>query len=185
MSIVTKTGDSGTTGLMYGHRVPKHHIRVEAYGTVDELNASLGLARATATENFVRESLLGIQNNLVAIMGELATALQDQARYAGDKYPKLEPAMLQQLEKLIAEIEAQKVSFKGWITPGATLNSAALDVARTVCRRTERRVSEMLAAGELPDSSVLIYFNRLADLLWLMARWVETHAGEETAQTTS
>jgi len=185
VSIVTRTGDNGTTALMYSRRVPKHHVRVEAYGAVDELNASLGLARAFAKEDFLREVLLTVQQDLVAIMGELATALEDQERYSREGYPRLEPSMIQRLEARVAEIEAQKISFKGWATPGATPNSAALDVARTVCRRAERRISEMLEAGELPNVAVLTYFNRLADLLWLLARWVETREGVAAPRTTS
>jgi cob(I)alamin adenosyltransferase len=76
---------------------------------------------------------------------------------------------------VVREIESQNITYKGWATPGATLNSGALDVARTVSRRAERRISELLEIGDLPNPAVLIYFNRLADLLWLLARWVETH----------
>jgi len=185
VSIVTRTGDSGTTALMYGRRVAKHHVRVEAYGAVDELNAALGLARASAGKGFLMDALLAIQRDLVAVMGELATALEDQERYANDGYPKLAPAMIEQLDKRVAEMEGQNISFKGWATPGATLNSAALDVARTVCRRAERRVSELQVAGELPNGDVLTYFNRLSDLLWLMARWAETREGDRAAPATS
>ncbi len=185
MSIVTRTGDSGTTALMYGRRVPKHHGRVEAYGAVDELNASLGLARATTDTRFIGDALLAIQKDLVAIMGELATALEDQERYARDGYPGFNPMMIEPLESHIAVIEGQEISFKGWATPGATLHSAALDVARTVCRRAERRVSELQGAGELRNAGVLIYFNRLSDLLWLMARWVEVRPGDPAVGMTS
>src|ERR1700749_4939229 len=89
VSIVTKTGDKGTTALMYGRRVPKNHPRVEAYGAVDELNAALGLARATAEEELVRENLLRIQKDLIALMGELATASEDLPRYVKDGFPQL------------------------------------------------------------------------------------------------
>ena len=174
MSIVTRTGDDGTTGLMYGRRVPKHHVRVEAYGTVDELNAALGMARALAQLDRVHDTLLRIQKDLVAIMGELATTLEDQQRYANDGHPGVKSEMIQYLDDQVSQFESQSVSFKGWATPGTTHESAALDVARTVCRRAERRISEMLAAGELPNVAVLTYFNRLADLLWLMARWADT-----------
>jgi len=177
MSIATKTGDSGTTGLMYNHRVPKTHARVEAYGTVDELNASLGMARASATEDFVRDNLFWIQQGLVDLMGELSVTLEDLPRYAKDGYSLVTPAMTAKLDVLVKEIEAQKVSFKGWATPGASGSSAALDVARTICRRAERRVCAMLEAGELKNAEIVIYLNRLSDLLWLFARWVETKAG--------
>lgn len=174
MSIATKTGDSGTTALMYGRRVPKSHPRVEACGTVDELNAALGLARATAEHDFVRENLLAIQKDLVVLMGELSVQPEDLERYAKDGYPPVTPGMTAKLDALVHEIEAQNISFKGWATPGATKNSAALDMARTVCRRAERRVSALKEAGELKNAEILIYLNRLSDLLWLFARWAET-----------
>jgi len=175
MSIATKTGDDGTTALMYGRRVPKNHPRVEAYGAVDELNAALGLARATAAQDFVRENLFAIQKDLVVLMGELAVANEDLDRYVKGGYSLVTSAMTARLDALVQEIEAQNVSFKGWATPGATQNSAALDVARTVCRRAERRVCDVQAAGELKNTGIMIYLNRLSDLLWLMARWVETY----------
>ncbi|MGH7992932.1 MAG: cob(I)yrinic acid a,c-diamide adenosyltransferase [Limisphaerales bacterium] len=174
MSIVTKTGDQGTTALMYGRRVPKNHPRVEAYGTVDELNAALGLARATVREDFLRENLLAIQKDLVVLMGELAVLPGDLSRYVKDGYSVVAPEMTAKLEALVREIEAQNVSFKGWATPGATSAAAALDVARTVCRRAERRVCALQEAGELKNAETLIYLNRLSDLLWLTARWAET-----------
>ncbi len=180
MSIVTRTGDDGTTALMYGRRVPKNHPRVEAYGDADELNAALGLARATAGENFIRENLLAIQKDLVVLMGELAVALEDLPRYLKDGYSVVTPGMTAKLDALVREIEAQGVSFKGWATPGATLNSAALDVARTVCRRTERRVCALREAGEPLNPEIVIYLNRLGDLLWLMARRVESKSGPVT-----
>src|SRR5690242_3641751 len=93
MSIATKTGDQGTCGLMYNRRVPKSHPRVEAYGCVDELNAALGLARATAQYDFVRGNLLALQKDLVTLMGELATAPEDLARYAKDGYTLVGPEM--------------------------------------------------------------------------------------------
>ena len=174
MSIATKTGDKGTTGLMYGRRVPKNHPRVEAYGCVDELNATLGTARATASADFVRDNLLMIQKDLVILMGELATAVEDLPRYVKDGYSLVTPEMTAKLDKLVTEIEAQKVSYKGWATPGASVHSAALDVARTVCRRAERRVCALQEAGQLQNAEIIIYLNRLADLLWLFARWTET-----------
>jgi cob(I)alamin adenosyltransferase len=173
VSIVTKTGDQGTTGLMYNRRVSKCHPRVQAYGTVDELNAAIGMARATASEKFVRENLEIIQKDLVALMGELATLPEDLNRYVKDGYAILTAAMTAKLESLVKEIEAQNVSFKGWATPGASVHSAALDVARTVCRRAERDVCALKESGQLANDEILIYLNRLSDLLWLFARWVE------------
>ena len=175
MSIATKTGDNGTTALMYGRRVPKNHPRVEAYGAVDELNAALGLARATAAQDFVSGNLLAIQKELVTLMGELAVANEDLERYVKGGFSLVTPAMTAKLDGLVKEIEAQNISFKGWATPGATQNSAALDVARTVCRRAERRVCDLQAAGELKNDEIIIFLNRLSDLLWLFARWVESN----------
>jgi cob(I)alamin adenosyltransferase len=174
MSIVTKTGDGGTTALMYGRRVPKNHPRVEAYGAVDELNAALGLARATVREDFVRENLLAIQKELVVLMGELAVLPDDLSRYVKDGYSVVAPGMTAKLDALVREIEAHGVDFKGWATPGATMNSAALDVARTVCRRAERCVCALQETGELKNAEIIIYLNRLSDLLWLLARRAET-----------
>ena len=174
MSIVTRTGDKGTTALMYGRRVSKCHPRVEAYGCVDELNAALGLVRATAEQEFIRTHVLVIQKDLVTLMGELATAVEDLPRYVKDGYSLVTSQLTHKLDSVVKEIEAQSVSFKGWATPGATMNSAALDVARTVCRRAERRVCALQEADQLQNSEIIIYLNRLADLLWLMARWVES-----------
>jgi len=182
MSIVTKTGDKGTTGLMYNRRVSKCHPRVEAYGSVDELNAALGLARATASHDFIKDSLLTVQNDLVVLMGELATAAEDLPRYARDGYPMLTPTMKDKLEGWVRDIEAQKITYKGWATPGASEHSAALDLARTTCRRAERRVCELHETNQLQNEEIIIYLNRLADLLWLFARWVET---KQTPTTTA
>ena len=173
MSIVTKTGDTGATGLMYNRRVSKCHPRVEAYGCVDELNAALGLARATAEHDFVRNTILVIQKDLIILMGELATAVGDLPRYAADGFFLVTPELTARLDKLCQEIDDQKISQQGWATPGASVHSAALDQARTTCRRAERRVCGLQETDQLKNPEVIIYLNRLADLLWLLARWVE------------
>src|SRR5580765_7962502 len=116
MSIVTKTGDNGTTGLMYNRRVPKTHQRVEAYGGLDELNAALGLARATATESFISDNLLVTQKELVTLMGELATCPEDRERYVKDGFALVDAKMTARLEGLVKEIEAQKITYKAWAT---------------------------------------------------------------------
>ena len=174
MSIATKTGDTGSTGLMYNRRVSKCHPRVEAYGAVDELNTAMGLARATAQHDFVARNLLAIQKDLVIVMGELATQIEDLPRYAKDGFTMASRDLTGKLDQLVAEIEAQKVSFQGWATPGANLNSAALDLARTACRRAERRVCALQESNQLQNPEIIIYLNRLSDTLWLLARWVET-----------
>src|SRR5213592_3460392 len=174
MSIVTKTGDAGTTGLMYNRRVSKCDPRVAAYGTIDELNAGLGLARATAEHDFVRDNLLAIQKDLVTLMGELATGTEDLPRYVKDGYSLTTAELTAGLERLVKEIESQSITYKGWATPGASVNSAALDVARTTCRRAERSVCALREANQLPNPESIVYLNRLSDVLWLFARWVET-----------
>lgn len=176
MSIATRTGDHGTTGLMYGRRVPKTHPRIEANGAIDELNAALGVARATATDEWLRGELFLTQKQLVDVMGELATAPDDLARFTRDGFILVTPAMTARLDELVKHLEAQKISFKGWATPGATPLAAALDLARTACRRAERRVCAIREAGEPVNAEIVIYLNRLSDVLWLLARWVETRA---------
>lgn len=174
MSIATKTGDYGTTGLMYNRRVSKCHPRVEAYGAVDELNSALGMARAFATGELLRDSLLATQKDLVTIMGELATSTEDLQRYTRDGFPRLTAEMTARLDSLVQQLEAREISFKGWATPGENPASAALDVARTVCRRAERRVCALHSAKEIQSDEMIVYLNRLSDLLWLLARWAES-----------
>jgi cob(I)alamin adenosyltransferase len=173
MSIVTKTGDRGTTVLMYNRRVSKCHPRVEACGAVDELNAAIGLARATAEQDFVREHLLAVQQDLARLIGELATAVEDLPRYVKDGYALVTSGLTARVEGLIREIEEAAIISKGWATPGASVPSAALDVARAVCRRAERRVCALQEGGQLHNAEMIVYLNRLSDLLWLLARWSE------------
>jgi cob(I)alamin adenosyltransferase len=182
MSIVTKTGDHGTTGLMYNRRVSKCHARVEAYGCVDELNAALGLARATARHPFIRERLAPMQHDLVTLMGELATAVEDLPRYVTDGFKLVEPPLTAKLDALVKELEGQNLSFHGWAMPGETVDSAALEVARTTCRRAERRICALHEEGQLKNPEILVFLNRLADLLWLMARWIETQSAPQSAR---
>jgi cob(I)alamin adenosyltransferase len=173
MSIATKTGDAGDTGLMYNRRVSKCHPRVEAYGAVDELNAALGLARAAAPNPAQNARLEAIQKDLVILMGELATQVEDLPRYLKDGHDVVTGALTAKLDLIVKEIEARKISFKGWATPGANLAAATLDVARTTCRRAERRVCSLREAGQLQNREMIVYLNRLSDVLWLMAREAE------------
>jgi len=172
MSIVTKAGDQGITSLMYGRRVPKNDPKVEAYGAADELNAALGLARATAREETVSRQLLAIQKDLVVLMGELATAAGDLPRYLKDGFSVVVPSMTAGLETAVKQLEQQDLKVHGWATPGVNLHSAALDMARTICRRTERRVCSLQPA-EAHNPEIIVYLNRLSDLLWLLARRAE------------
>ncbi len=181
MSIVTKKGDDGTTALMYNRRVPKCHPQVEAYGNVDELNAALGLARAAARQTILRERLLAIQRDLVTVMGELATLPEDLPRYAKDGFTLVTPGLTAPLDDIARDIESQNVSYKHWATPGANPASAALDAARTVCRRAERRVCAWRETYPALNPEIIVFLNRLSDVLWLLARWAETHEGENEA----
>jgi cob(I)alamin adenosyltransferase len=183
MSIATRTGDSGTTALLYNHRVSKCHPRVEAGGALDELNAAIGFARATLHHRFVADQLFTTQKELVGLMGEVATLPEDLERYAKDGFAPLTAEMTTRLDSIVKEIESQSVSFKGWATPGATPGSAALEVARTTCRRAERRVCALFDDGQLPNSEILVYLNRLSDVLWLMARWVESREADNAPGT--
>ena len=158
---------------MYNRRVSKCHPRVEAYGTVDELNAAIGLSRAASQHTLLRERLADIQKDLVIVMGELATQADDLPRYATDGFPAVTPAMTVKLDSLVQQIESQNPTFKGWATPGDNLPSAALDVARTICRRAERRVCALQESGQLKNEQIIIFLNRLSDALWLLARWME------------
>jgi cob(I)alamin adenosyltransferase len=162
---------------MYNRRVSKCHPRVEAYGAVDELNAAIGLARSTAENSFVSDNLLRIQKHLVILMGELATLVEDLPRYVKDGYSLVSSEMTAGLEQIVKEIEAQDISFKGWATPGASVHSAALDMARTIARRGERRACALQEAGQLQNTEIIVYLNRLSDLLWLFARWAEKSSG--------
>ena len=173
MSIATRTGDDGTTGLLFNRRVSKCHPRVEACGAVDELNAALGLARASSPHEFVRRNIECRQQELVPLMAELATDAQDAQRYVQSGFPVVTVEMADALDRVIQDLEAQHVSFQGWATPGDSLDSAALDLARTACRRAERRVCAVQESGQGVNPQVVVYLNRLSDLLWLLARWVE------------
>jgi len=168
MSISTKTGDAGTTALLFNRRVAKSDPRVEACGSVDELNAALGLARATTRDRQTRTRLLRIQQELVALMGELATHPDDRAGYRKAGFPRIRPRSTARLGRWVEELELGGTTFKGWAMPGGSLPGAAFDLARTACRRAERRVCALPGGGENPG--IVRYLNRLSDLLWLMAR---------------
>jgi len=174
MSIATKTGDEGETALMYGRRVPKTDARVDAYGCVDELNAALGLARASTNESFLSDQILSVQKELVTVMGELATAGEDIDRYIKDGFPVTTAAMTDRVTAMIDDLEKNRLAkFKDWATPVKTLSAATLDVARTVCRRAERRVAALMSAAPKFNREILRYLNRLSDLCWLLARVAE------------
>lgn len=174
MSIATKTGDLGETSLMYGRRVPKGDARVDAYGCVDELNATLGLARVTSSDPFVKEQIYALQKELIVVMGELSTAPEDISRYVKDGFSLTTATMVDRLTAIIDDLEKDKLlHFKDWAIPGSTLAGAALDVARTTCRRAERRVAALSQSAKDFNKEILRYLNRLSDLCWLLERFSE------------
>ena len=170
MSIVTKTGDQGETSLMYGRRVPKDDPRVDAYGSVDELTAALGLARAICDDKFVAEQILAVQKDLINVMGELATLPEDRERYLKDGFKVTDAQMVDRVTAVIVDLEKDKSLYpKDWVIPGANAVSAALDFARVICRRAERQVATL----KDPNPEILRYLNRLSDFWWLLARYME------------
>ena len=175
MSISTRTGDDGTSGLLFNRRVPKTDAHIEACGAVDELNAALGLARAAAGPGTLNEEILKIQNELVLLMGELALLDEDRARYEQMMGKYITPAATDRLTELVHENEAE-VSFKDWAMPGGTPLGAALDFARTVCRRAERRVLMLREQHATLSPEIPRYLNRLSDLCCIWARRVEKDA---------
>lgn len=172
-SIATRTGDDGTTGLLYGQRVPKDHPQVEAVGLLDELNSAIGFAKATRPADTDPEALEKIQRDLVALMGELSCAESDASRYLDSKFAKVGEIELQSIESAVAAIETRQPKFDGWATPGANLHAAALDLARTTARRAERHLTGLARHGRTIRPVLSKYVNRLSDLLWLMAREAE------------
>ncbi|MEZ4220297.1 MAG: cob(I)yrinic acid a,c-diamide adenosyltransferase [Polyangiaceae bacterium] len=166
MKIYTRTGDDGQTGLFGGARVAKDDLRVEAYGTVDETNALLGVARATGLSPQVDEVLARVQTDLFVLGAELACA--------PGKADKLSMALLsaadaQRLEQAIDAAEAPLAPLTSFVLPGGSASAAALHHARTVCRRAERRVLAARREDGVRDELV-IYLNRLSDLLFVLAR---------------
>lgn len=177
MSITTKGGDRGETSLMYGKRVPKSDIRIGAYGSIDELTSSLGMARVVALRlgSPVAEEIRAIQDDLISLMGELATDGTDVKRYEKDGYPRITATEVDRLTALGQSIEKAGLKFKGWVIPGAAgcELGAALDFARAVCRRAERDVIDLAESEPEFSEDVIRYLNRLSDVLWLLAREVE------------
>ena len=169
MKIYTRTGDDGTTGLLYGGRVAKDAPAPTAYGDVDEAQAVIGLARSETGDGSELDGLLvGLERDLWVLMAELATAADNRHKLtAGQSLVTAE--MVARLEPLIDDLTARFEAPKEFVVPGQNRLSALLDLARTVVRRAERHA--LVAAA--PDSEVVPYLNRLSDLLWTMARWQE------------
>ncbi|MCS6862321.1 MAG: cob(I)yrinic acid a,c-diamide adenosyltransferase [Abditibacteriales bacterium] len=181
MKIYTKTGDTGETGLFGGRRVSKGSLRVEAYGAVDELNAHLGWAATLLTSPLVdahgSNLLRQIQSDLFVLGADLATPLKTKSNVAA-RTQRMTPAQTQQLEAWIDRWEAEMPPLRHFILPGGTPAAAALHVCRAVCRRAERCVVR-LAEFEPVNPEAIVYLNRLSDLLFVLARWVNTCEGGE------
>jgi cob(I)alamin adenosyltransferase len=182
MKIYTKTGDTGDTGLFGGGRVPKSHPRVEAYGDVDELNATIGVARAAGPppDPQIDALLVRVQQDLFAIGALLATPDRERMRMHLDK-AKIDQERVAELERAIDAADAELEPLRAFILPGGSPKAAALHVARTVCRRAERRIVDIADEMEIPPL-VIVYLNRLSDLLFTLARLANKRASaEETA----
>lgn len=175
LKIYTKTGDDGQTALFGGGRVEKDHPRVEAYGDVDELNACLGMARAVELMPRIDEVLVPVQRDLFSIGALLATPDHDKMREQLQK-ARIDADRIAELERAIDDCDRELEPLRAFILPGGTPKSAALHVARTVCRRAERRVVALQREVGLPEL-VVIYLNRLSDLLFMLARLANKRAG--------
>jgi cob(I)alamin adenosyltransferase len=168
MKIYTRTGDSGSTGLFGGGRVPKDHPRVAAYGDVDELNSCIGVVRATAPVQLFDQELESIQRDLFAIGGHLATPDPGKVARALEK-AELTEARVQDFERLMDGADVELPALRAFVLPAGTPKGAAFHLARTVCRRAERSVVHLSHESEVPALFV-VYLNRLSDLLFTLAR---------------
>ena len=168
MSISTKTGDQGETGLIGGQRVSKGDLRIEAYGTIDELGSVLGFARSICGSGKIRDATKTIQKELFTVSASLTGGSSGLTR-----------EMVDSLTNQVHQIESIEGLLGDWALPGENTASAAYDVARTVCRRAERIVVRLLSQGERVDPLVLAYLNRLSDLLFVLSRWIGHRLGEQ------
>jgi len=172
MSIITGRGDSGETDLLFGKRIAKSSLRIEALGCVDELNAALGVARASGANPDWVALIDALQEKLIGLMGQLATLPEDEARYRETNFPLIEMTDVEWVTNEAHRYEAMGIRFKGWARPGAEgcQARACVDYARSVSRRAERAILVLHESGEPVPESVRLFFNRLADLLWILAR---------------
>jgi cob(I)alamin adenosyltransferase len=171
-SIATTTGDSGQTGLVGGLRVSKADLRVESYGTVDELNTFLGFARAICTHAEVKAWTETIQRTLFRVGAALSTPLE--SRKAPSNVTAEDVAWL---TAIVHQIESTPGILADWSLPGAHTESAAYEMARTVCRRAERIAIRFRESGAEVPAEVIAYLNRLSDAIWLFGRLIEVQAG--------
>jgi ATP:cob(I)alamin adenosyltransferase len=169
MSIYTRGGDTGQTSLLGGSRVAKDDLRIEIYGTLDEATSALGLARAATKSDNICRTIIDLQGELIKVMSELATKPVDEAAAQKLKLAPVQPAQVERLEKLIDGYETERIATGQFVRPGGSLASAALDLARTMVRRAERRLISLTRQEEV-NPNLVKYLNRLSDLLYVMAR---------------
>jgi cob(I)alamin adenosyltransferase len=174
--IYTKTGDKGSTSLIGGVRVPKNHIRIEAYGTVDELNSYLGMVNDTAANPQVNEWLREIQDRLFTVGSVLATNPDKEVKM---KLPDVHAEDVTWLEQRIDEMNEQLPEMRSFIIPGGQLAASTCHVARCVCRRAERICVAMQQDGEFIPELIIQYLNRLSDFLFVLARYITQINGAE------
>lgn len=172
MSIATKRGDNGTTGLPGGVRVSKSDLRVDTYGTIDELISAMGFARAICQDEDLRSLTKELQRELFKVGSAVATP-PDAKKPA----PEIPASMVDRLTDEVHRLEAIDGVLGDWAIPGEDACSAAFDMARTICRRAERLVVALIEGGAAIQPSALAYLNRLSDLLWLLGRVVECRLG--------
>jgi cob(I)alamin adenosyltransferase len=174
VKIYTKKGDDGTTSLWYGGRVPKHHGRTDAYGTLDEACSQLGVARALCgpDQQQLAADILRLQDDIFVAGAELATA-PEAAERLEDGVSRTTEEMVSELEGLIDRYMAQVELPPKFVIPGGNQLSAQLDVARTTIRRAERRISELNEAGEIASETVIHFINRASDAIYAMARYAD------------
>ena len=172
MSIATKRGDGGQTGLAGGIRVSKADLRVESYGSIDELNTVLGFARSICRNKEIAAWTEEIQRTLFRVGSALATPPESKKQP-----PVLTPEDIDRLTNLVHQIEATEGILSDWSLPGAHTESAAYEVARAVCRRAERAAVRFVESGGVVQPAVLPYLNRLSDVIWLFGRLIEFNAG--------
>ncbi|HLI91952.1 MAG TPA: cob(I)yrinic acid a,c-diamide adenosyltransferase [Ktedonobacteraceae bacterium] len=167
--VTTGSGDTGYTGLLGAQRVPKYDPRPDTFGTVDEATSALGLARAVAKDQKVKEIIYSVQQELYLLMGELATPPENYEQIG----LRMTAEHVQRLEKIEDELKREVEIPNRFIIPGDTLDGAALDLARTIIRRAERMAVKLLHDGVIQNAEVIRYLNRLSDLIFILARYIE------------
>ncbi len=172
MSIATKRGDTGQTGLPGGVRVSKTNPRVECYGTIDELISQMGFARSITASREIHDLVKDLQRELFKVGSAIGTMPESRK-----SAPVITPQMVDAIEAHVHRIEAMPDILGDWSLPGEIPDAAAMDVARTICRRAERLAVALHEAGMLDNPHILAYLNRLSDLLWLFSRQLELAAG--------